>query len=87
MSMSIRSLSSATDGVTEPVAAACAFCSFRNSRNRATPVPENTQKTSRWCSLNSGGASRQNARSSSRRNAWTPVKLKWVNFGQLLRRI
>jgi hypothetical protein len=34
-----------------------------------------------------GGASRQNCSRSERRNACTPVKLRWVSFWQLLRRV
>jgi hypothetical protein len=34
-----------------------------------------------------GGASRQNCSRSERRNACTPVKLRWVSFWQLLRSV
>lgn len=71
--------------------AACLSASYsgavlRYSRSLLTQLPEKTQKTLRWCSVNSGGGSRPNCWNSLRRKAATPVRLRWVRRGQAFRR-
>src|SRR5678816_4060750 len=54
--------------------------SCMNCLSSRTPLPENTQKTSRWWAVNSEGGSRQNFWYLGDMNAGTPVTDKCVSF-------